>query len=63
MQQTKIVDLYQETGMGESRHQSKGLCKENKIQKIRDYYGSGWEGPGLSDFFVENRPKIALNQY
>ena len=24
----------------------KGLCK--KIPKIRDYYGSGWVGPGLT---------------
>ena len=43
----------------------KGLCKENKIPKIRDYYGSGWVGPGLTQnfFCVENHPKIALNQY
>ena len=26
----------------------KGLCKERKIPKIRDYYGSGWVGPGLT---------------
>ena len=29
----------------------KGLCKENKIAKIRDYYGSGWVGPGLTRNF------------
>ena len=42
----------------------KGLCKE-KNPKIRDYYGSGWVGPGLTRNFVcvENHPKIALNQY
>ena len=42
---------------------AKGLCKEKK--NIRDYYRSGWVGPGLTrNFFsLENRPKIALNQY
>ena len=40
----------------------RGFAKK-KIQKIRDYYGSGWVGPGHSDFFLEGRPKIALNQY
>ena len=25
----------------------KGFCKEKNIPKIRDYYGSGWVGPGL----------------
>ena len=40
----------------------RGFAKK-KIQKIRDYYGSGWVGPGLTrNFFLENRPKIALNQ-
>ena len=29
----------------------KGLCKENKIPKIRNYYGSGWVGPGLTRNF------------
>ena len=39
----------------------KGLCKERKIPKIRDYYGSGWVGLGLTRFFfLENRPKITL---
>ena len=33
-----------------------------KKTKIRDYYGSGWVGPGLTEFFLENHPKIALNQ-
>ena len=40
--------------------------QRKKIPKIRDYYGSGWVGPGLTRnflFFVENHPKIALNQY
>ena len=42
---------------------AKGLCKEKK-KTIRDYYGSGWVGPGLTlNFCVENRTKIALNQY
>ena len=40
-----------------------GLCKEKTIPKIRDYYGSGWVGPGLTRIFFLNRPKIALNQY
>ena len=33
--------------------------------KIRDYYGSGRESPGvtLHFFFLENHAKIALNQY
>ena len=33
-------------------------------QKIRDYYGSEWVGPGLTRNFCvcENLPKIALNQ-
>ena len=35
-----------------------GLCKEKK--NIRDYYGSGWVGLGLSDFFYI--VQIALNQ-
>ena len=34
---------------------------KKKNPKIRDYYGSGWVGRGLSQFFfVENRLKIAL---
>ena len=42
---------------------AKGLCKDKNIPKIRDYYGSGWVGPGLTRIlFVENRPKIAINQ-
>ena len=41
----------------------RGFAKE-KIQKIRVYYGSGWVGPGFTrNLFVENHPKIALNQY
>ena len=44
---------------------NKGLCKEFFSPKIRDYYGSGWVGPGPTGNFlcVENRPKIALNQW
>ena len=42
---------------------TKGLCKDFFSPKIRDYYGSGWVGPGLTRIFWENRPKIALNQY
>ena len=38
----------------------RGFAKK-KIQKIWDYYGSGWVGPGLTRIFFEN-PKIALNQ-
>ena len=30
----------------------KGLCKENKIPKIRVYYGSGWVGPGPTRIFL-----------
>ena len=41
---------------------NKGLCKEKEIPKIRDYYGSGWVGSGLTQFFF-NHPKIPLNQY
>ena len=42
----------------------KGICKEIFFSKNRDYYGSGWVGPGLTlHFFFENPPKIALNQY
>ena len=44
----------------------RGFAKKEKIQKIRDYYGSGWVGPGLTRnffFLVENRPKVALNQW
>ena len=42
----------------------RGRAKKT-IQKIRDYYGSGWVGPGLTRNFVcvENHPKTALNQY
>ena len=41
-----------------------GLCKERKCPNIRDFYGSGWLGPGLTRIFVwKYRPKIALNQY
>ena len=40
-------------------------CAKKKIQKIRDYYESGWVGSGLTRIFVvvETHPKIALNQY
>ena len=35
----------------------RGSAKK-KIQRIRDYYGSGWLGPGLTQiFFFLNRPK------
>ena len=41
----------------------RGFAKK-KIPKIRINYGSGWVGPGLTrNIFLENRPKIALNQY
>ena len=42
----------------------RGSAKK-KNPKFRDYYGSGWVGPGLTRnvFFLENHPKIALNQY
>ena len=37
--------------------------QRKNIPQIRDDYGSGWVGPGLTlNFFWENRPKIALNQ-
>ena len=41
-----------------------GALQRIFFQKIRDYYGSGWVGPGLilNFFFFLNRPKIALNQ-
>ena len=26
-------------------------CAKKKIQKIRDYYGIGWVGPGLTRIF------------
>ena len=40
------------------------LCKEEKIPKIQDYYGSGWVGSGLTrNFVLENHPKIPLKQY
>ena len=43
-------------------------CAKKKNQKIRDYYGSRWVGPGLTRILLllENRPnhpKIPLNQY
>ena len=41
----------------------RGFAKKKKFKKIRDYYGSGWVGPGLTRIFFLNRPKIALNQY
>ena len=28
-----------------------GVLQRKKIKKIRDYYGSGWEGPGLTLIF------------
>ena len=41
----------------------KGFCKEFFSPKIRDYYGSGWVGPGVTrNFLLENRPKISLKQ-
>ena len=46
---------------------NKGLCKENKFQKSEiTMEVGGWVGPGLTRNFVlflENHPKIALNQY
>ena len=44
----------------------RGFAKLKQIVKIRDNFGSGWVGPGLTRncfFFLENRPKIALNQW
>ena len=42
----------------------RGFSKNCVSPKIRNYYGSGWVGPGLTrNLFLENRPKIALNQY
>ena len=39
-----------------------GALQRKQIPKIRDYYGSGWVGLGLTRIFcLENRPKIALN--
>ena len=29
----------------------RGFAKRKKLQKIRDYYGSGWVGPGLTRNF------------
>ena len=41
----------------------RGFAKK-KIPKIQDYYGSGWVGPGLSEFFFvkssKNSPKPVL---
>ena len=40
--------------------QELGPQEVNQIPKIRDYYGSGWVGPGLTWIFVfvlENHPK------
>ena len=41
----------------------RGFAKK-KFQKIRDYYGSGWEGPGLTRIFFgkssQNSPKPVL---
>ena len=49
--------------MTSCRYLLRGFEKK-KRKKIRDYYGSGWVGPGLTGiFWLENRPKIALNQY
>ena len=42
---------------------TKGFCKDFFSPKVRVYYGSGWVGSGLTLIFLENRPKIALNQY
>ena len=44
---------------------SKGLCKEFFPQKSEiTMEVGGWVGPALTRIFVvENRPKIALNQY
>ena len=43
---------------------AKGLCKENKFPKIRDYYGSGWVvSRSHLDFFgksSQNTPKPLL---
>ena len=38
----------------------RGFAKK-KIQKIKDYYGSGWVQVSIG-FFFENPHKIALNQ-
>ena len=41
---------------------SLGALQRKIIPKIRDYYGSGWVGPGviLNFFFLENSPKPVL---
>ena len=43
----------------------RGFAKTKQLNKIRDYYESGWVVQVLLGFFsfLENRPKIALNQY
>ena len=30
----------------------RGFAKKEKIQNFRDYYGSGWVGPGITRIFV-----------
>ena len=41
-----------------------GALQRRKIPKIRDYYGSGWVGPGLTRIFFgklsQNSPKSVL---
>ena len=36
----------------ERNNTAEGLRKEKRIPKIRDYYGSGWVGPGPSGVFL-----------
>ena len=47
-------------------HESAGIRGFANIpppHKIRDYYGSGWVGPGLTrNFFGQDLPKSALNE-
>ena len=47
------------------RGTGRGLAKKEKIPKIRNYYGSWWEGPGLTQNFFcgkssQNSPKPVL---
>ena len=59
------TDLRSQTNVNHRQVKTGALHKEKQIPKMRDYFGSGWEGPGLArnNFFWENRPKIALNHY
>ena len=43
-----------------TRRTSLGLCKEKIIQKIRDYYGSGWVSPGAK--IIKKNTKLDSKQ-